>query len=171
MNIENPDHDVELYLAALLSKLICRALELQAFKVLQRLLNGQASSQNPDVTRKFIEELGKILLTLRWRTPRDPIVANSNSTGDVLKQRYVYRVEELTKILYFYFCTAKRKLPSFTDPRELDRTEAPYEPGKVDELPHGNDIAGFEDWMKQAHVDWSRRIKVLKSGFRTLSLD
>ncbi|KAJ9660849.1 hypothetical protein H2201_006741 [Coniosporium apollinis] len=173
MDIENPNHESDIYVAAQLSRIVCRSLEIQAFNTLQHRLNKQAWKEDPEEAKDFVKALGEILLTMRWRTPWWGTLGDGSNTDDIRKQRFIHRVQELTKILYFYFCNAKRKLPSFTDAKGLLGAEIEYKENvpEFDEFPSIDSTQGFETWMRQGRpVDWTRRLKVLRHGFRTLSV-
>lgn len=151
MDIENPEDGEEILLAAQLSRIVCRALEVTAFRFLQKELNKLAKASNSNEgTEKFVRELGQILLTLRWRIAWWEILGDGSTTKDEARDRYIYRVQSLTRVLYFYFCNAKKKLPSWTDLHSLKGVQSCYADAEpiFDEYPHDDSIEGFQEWMK-----------------------
>ena len=153
IDIEDPDQEKDVFLAAQLSRIVCRALESRAFESLQRFLNEQNAYKKPEEAKKLIFQLGRVLLQFRWRIAWWELSGDSdNGVGDkISRQRYIHRLESLTKVLYFYYCSAKSKLPSYVAADGLQGTQSFY-PGTApffDNFPHANTIPGFEAWMNQ----------------------
>jgi hypothetical protein len=68
MDVRKPEHRREILLAAQLSRIFCRKLEVDGYRALQNALNKNKWDEAPlDVFLKFVSQLGQILLTLRWR--------------------------------------------------------------------------------------------------------
>jgi hypothetical protein len=113
MDVEDDnDHDV-IVLAAQLSRIVCRKLEVDAYSHLQKVLNNW-SSLPPYELQKFVRELGLVLLTLRWRVSWWTLLGDGGTTPDDKgKQAFAYRVHALCRILYFYYCMMRDKLQSW----------------------------------------------------------
>lgn len=153
MNVEDPDDMKEIVIAAQLSRIICRALEVAAYRFLQKELNTLAKKSNEEAER-FVQELGQILLTLRWRISWWQILGDGSKTRDDCTERYIERVNSLTRVLYFYYCNAKKKLPSWTDPQSLKGVRSTYADTErviFDDFPSFDSIDGFHEWMKRGH--------------------
>lgn len=151
MDIENPDDQAEILIAAQLSRIICRALEVAAFKFLQKELNNLTKgSKSNEGAENFVRELGQLLVTLRWRISWWELLGDGSAIRDDSRDRYVERVKNLTRVLYFYYCSAKKKLPSWTEPQSLQGVQSCYADAEpiFDNFPHADSIEGFLDWMK-----------------------
>lgn len=151
IDVEDPEDKKEILIAAQLSRIICRALEVAAFRFLQKELNNLAKKSNED-GEKFVLELGQILLTLRWRISWWRVLGDGSKVKvrDESRDRYIDRVTSLTRVLYFYYCNAKKKLPSWTNPRSLKGVRSIYadtELAVFDDFPHHDSIDGFDEWM------------------------
>lgn len=150
MDVENPEDKEEILIAAQLSRIVCRALEVAAFKYLQKELNNLTKgSKSNDGAEKFVRELGQLLLTLRWRISWWELLGDGSAIRDDSRDRYVDRVRSLTRVLYFYYCNAKKKLPSWMDPQSLKGVQSCYADAEpiFDDFPHTDSIDGFHDWM------------------------
>jgi len=64
--------------------------------------------------------------------------------------RFIYRMDELVKVLYFSFCNARWKLQSFVSTTTLDGAWSTYADAEpiFDKFPSSNTIEGFESWME-----------------------
>lgn len=149
MNVEDPEDMKEIVIAAQLSRIICRALEVAAYRFLQKELNSLSKKSNEEAER-FVQELGQILLTLRWRISWWQILGDGSKVRDDCTERYIERVNSLTRVLYFYYCNAKKKLPSWTDPQSLKGVRSTYADTErviFDDFPSFDSIDGFHEWM------------------------
>ena len=150
MNVESTEDRIEILIAAQLSRIICRALEVAAFKYLHKELNRfTKGSKSNDQAEEFVRDLGQLLLTLRWRISWWEILGDGLTMQDDSRDRYIDRVRMLTKVLYFYYCNAKKKLPSWLDPQSLKGVQSCYADAEpiFDEFPHEDSIEGFQSWM------------------------
>ncbi|KAK2768400.1 hypothetical protein FQN54_000255 [Arachnomyces sp. PD_36] len=144
MNIQDPADQTEIILAAQLSRIFCRKLEVDGYKSLQNVLSNHRWDEfTGESLTRFVSQLGQILLTLRWRaswwevlgdgrirtsssSPPTPSPSSSTSTSNPLPpptpstnpghERYEYRVQNLCKILYVYYTSIRLKLPSWAGP-------------------------------------------------------
>lgn len=150
MDVENEEDKAEILIAAQLSRIICRALEVSAFKFLQKELNNLTKgSKSNEGAEKFVRELGQLLVTLRWRICWWELLGDGSAIQDDSRDRYVERVKKITRVLYFYYCNAKKKLPSWTDPQSLKGIQSRYADAEpiFDDFPHTDSIEGFHEWM------------------------
>ena len=151
MDIEDSDQEEDVFLAAQLSRVVCRALETQAFNSLQKALNKQEIYKSPEKAKRLIFQLGRILLQSRWRIAWLELAGDGGVNDETSKQRYLQRLQRLTLVLYFYYCSAKSKLPSYVAADGLQGIQCSYPRTTpfFDNFPCENTISGFESWMKQ----------------------
>lgn len=147
----------EIIIAAQLARIICRVVEVQAYKKLQKLFNEQRNLHAPDQTNHFLVYLGHILLMMRWQISwRKVMLGDRNEEDNMSSQlktskieiptRFIYRMDELIKVLYFYFCNARRKLPNFVSTTVLEGAWSTYADAEpiFDKFPSTNSVEGFE---------------------------
>ncbi|KMU77524.1 hypothetical protein CISG_06526 [Coccidioides immitis RMSCC 3703] len=150
MNIEDPNDQIEILLAAQLSRIFCRKLEVDGYRALQCILNKNKWDDTPyDSFLKFVLQLGRILVTLRWRVSWWELLGDGGLKPDINKKRYEDRVRNLCKVLYFYYTSVKLKLPSWMAPDQLDGVWSTYaDANKVwDDFPSMATAEGYEAWM------------------------
>jgi ribosomal protein L37AE/L43A len=150
MNVEEPQDQVEIVIAAQLSRIICRKAELDGYKALQSAIN-QTRQKSPLEIQKFAYELGQLLVTLRWRMSWWELLGDGSNKDDIFRDRFVERVRRLSMTLYFYYCSMMRRLPGFSDARaELRGTPSTYADAAsfFDDFPVEESIEGFERWME-----------------------
>ncbi|ODH53769.1 hypothetical protein GX48_00187 [Paracoccidioides brasiliensis] len=150
MNVHNPEDSVDILLAAQLSRIICRKLEVDGFRALQNALNKNKWDSIPyDAFTEFVAQLGQILLTLRWRVSWWELLGDGGTTPDANKERYEDRVRRLCQVLYFYYTSVKLKLPAWTTPTGLDGIWSTYADATRiwDDFPSAASIDGFNAWM------------------------
>ncbi|EFW17184.1 hypothetical protein D8B26_003930 [Coccidioides posadasii str. Silveira] len=150
MNIEDPNDQIEILLAAQLSRIFCRKLEVDGYRALQCILNKNKWDDTPyDSFLKFVLQLGRILVSLRWRVSWWELLGDGGLKPDINKERYEDRVRNLCKVLYFYYTSVKLKLPSWMAPDQLDGVWSTYaDANKVwDDFPSMATAEGFEAWM------------------------
>lgn len=149
---------------AQLTRIICRGLEVQAYTHLQKRLNDKTLASGDDA-KAFLVKLGKVLVMLRWqiswrklfggakttKSASDPMFKTFDNAKVQVPQRFIDRMDRLISTLYFYFCNAKRKLPSFTSLDGLDGTLSTHgdSPPAFDDFPALDTIDGFDVWMKR----------------------
>ncbi|KEY70369.1 hypothetical protein S7711_11336 [Stachybotrys chartarum IBT 7711] len=137
--------------AAQISRIVARKLELLAYSELQRRL---ISSKK--VSTSLLDQLGELLLSLRWRLSRWRSVENeSENSGDGTEddlQAVLERVKALCRILYFHFCSMRRRLPTFSNTRgsQERRTRYPNTQCEVEErFPEEESFEGWERWLAE----------------------
>ena len=152
MDVEDATDRQAIVMAAQLSRIVCRKLEVEAYCHLQRVLN-QWSSLEPNEVVKFVRELGLVLLTLRWRVSWWTLLGDGGTTPDPKgKEAYAFRVNRLCRVLYFYYCMMRRKLPNWCSKEEFLGKESVYPDTSVpvfEYFPMEESIEGFDAWMLQ----------------------
>jgi hypothetical protein len=150
MDVRKPEHRREILLAAQLSRIFCRKLEVDGYRALQNALNKNKWDEAPlDVFLKFVSQLGQILLTLRWRVSWWELLGDGGRKPDAAKERYEERVKSLCKILYFYYTSVKLKLPAWSAPTDLDGVWSNYADAASvwDDFPCTATMEGYDSWM------------------------
>jgi hypothetical protein len=152
MDIEDPNQEDEVFLAAQLSRIVCRALENRAFDVLQKTLIEPKTHKTPEEAKETVFQLGQTLVQFRWRIASWEIDGHGGVNDTIDKQRYIQRLQRLTMTLYFFYCSAKSKLPYYVAAHGLQGVQS-FHPGTFaplfDDFPHENTIPGWEAWMEQ----------------------
>ncbi|KAK2007281.1 hypothetical protein LZ32DRAFT_594110 [Colletotrichum eremochloae] len=159
MNVENPNEADNIILAAQLARIMCRKLEVKAYQYLQRVLHESGTMEDGRVL-PFLQSLGRILLTLRWRLSWWAVVPevvgssdDDNDTGN--RRRVEVRVQSLCRVLYFYYCYVRRRLPVWTNIRTLSGIRSRYPDTQTevwDDFPGDESVGGFEAWMGRGKV-------------------
>ncbi|KAJ5586936.1 uncharacterized protein N7459_002701 [Penicillium hispanicum] len=151
MDIHNPEDRRDILLAAQLSRIFCRMLEVEGFRKLERdFYNIKWKQISHDTHIRFLNELGHILLSLRWRVSWWKRLGDGGRSPDPSQQHYVDRVELLCRILYVYYTCVLAKLPSWstTDvPKGNWSSYADSENAVWDDFPSDPTDAGFQKWM------------------------
>ena len=150
MDVENMIDRDTIVMAAQLSRIVCRKLEVEAYCHLQKVLN-QWLSLKPNEIAKFVRELGLILLTLRWRVSLRTLLNDEGTSSDPQgKEAFLYRVNRLCNTLYFYYCVMRMKLPSWCSKEDFRGKDSIY-PGTsmpvYEYFPSEESIQGFDAWM------------------------
>nr|XP_001398864.2 Zn(II)2Cys6 transcription factor [Aspergillus niger CBS 513.88] len=151
MDINNPEDRREILLAAQLSRIICRMLEVEGFRKLERdFYNIKWKQISQETHLRFLSELGHILLTLRWRVSWWRRLGDGGREPDPSKQHYVDRVDLLCRILYVYYTCVLAKLPSWCAadvPKGIWNTYADAENAVWDDFPVDPTDEGFRRWI------------------------
>ncbi|KAF5860272.1 hypothetical protein ETB97_001750 [Aspergillus alliaceus] len=151
MDIHNTDDRREILLAAQLSRIVCRMLEVEGFRKLERdFYNIKWKQISQDTHLRFLGELGNILLTLRWRVSWWKRLGDGGQEPDPSKQHYVDRVDLLCRILYVYYTCVLAKLPSWCAadvPKGVWSTYADTENAVWDDFPVDPTDEGFQRWI------------------------
>ncbi|KAL7934591.1 hypothetical protein V8C35DRAFT_32940 [Trichoderma chlorosporum] len=159
-----PDHELDrqiIIIAAQLSRIIGRKLELQFYDHLKKAL------ANPCICRELVLEVGRTLMSLRRRltqwtchtyqwtgssfptAPESASRVDEDDKGGNLFSSSVSRLKNLCQVLYVYFCYMRRRL----SPNEQEgiRTMMVLYPDcevEVEEsFPQYESIDGFEEWL------------------------
>ncbi|KAL6872043.1 hypothetical protein J3F83DRAFT_713901 [Trichoderma novae-zelandiae] len=156
----DPYHRQVMIVAAQLSRIIGRKLELQFYDHLKKVLG------NPSICIKLVLDVGRTLLSLRRRlaqwertyageprpaTPEDePHAQGDDDTGSSVLSNPVSRIKSLCQVLYVYFCYMRRRLsPEEQESVRIMRVWYPNSVQAVEEsFPQYESIEGFEDWLQ-----------------------
>ncbi|KAL4892172.1 hypothetical protein BDV59DRAFT_180980 [Aspergillus ambiguus] len=153
MDIHNAEDRREILLAAQLSRIVCRMLEVEGFRKLERdFYNIKWKQISQETHLRFLRELGHILLTLRWRVSWWKRLGDGGQEPDPSKQHYVDRVDLLCRILYVYYTCVLAKLPSWSVadvPKGVWSTYADSEQAVWDDFPVDPTDDGFQRWMER----------------------
>lgn len=151
MDISNPGHQRDILLAAQLSRIVCRMLEVEGFRKLERDFYNIKWKQISNETHiRFLGELGQILLTLRWRVSWWKCLGDGGHNPDPSQQHYIDRVDLLCRILYVYYTCVLAKLPAWSMndvPKGVWSTYADSVNAVWDDFPSDPTDAGFQVWM------------------------
>ncbi|KAL8839893.1 MAG: hypothetical protein Q9170_001573 [Blastenia crenularia] len=153
---ESDQDAILILLASQLARIVCRAIELTAFSWLQKELSSHGP--NPKTTAKtadFLQQLGKTLLTLRWRVSWWEIIETGDNNSEEQKGGYIDRVKSICRILYVYYFIARRKLPTWSGSDLVSKNGiySEYMDAEpiFETLPYDESLQGFEQWMKEGH--------------------
>ncbi|EPS27863.1 hypothetical protein PDE_02807 [Penicillium oxalicum 114-2] len=153
MDINNPEERRDILLAAQLSRIVCRMLEVEGFRKLERdFYNIKWKQISHETHVRFLSELGQILLTLRWRVSWWKRLGDGGQAPDPSQQHYIDRVELLCRILYVYYTCVLAKLPSWSMadvPKGIWSTYADSENPIWDDFPSDASDAGFQSWLER----------------------
>ncbi|KAI8301127.1 hypothetical protein K4K59_001216 [Colletotrichum sp. SAR11_240] len=151
---ESPSDTGPLHLAAQLARVICRKVEVKAYTYLQRALY---KSTEPKVKEEellpLLRRLGCILASLRWRLawwtvmPGNPPEARDEDGARAECQKRVYN---LCRRLYFHYCSARRRLATWSTVDSLRGMLSLYPDTdrKVwDAFPGDETLEAFEEWL------------------------
>lgn len=148
LDVEDQQDRGTIIFAVQLSRIILRALEIEAFEALQKSVNELTKGGKPDEDiRTLIDQLGRILTSLRWRISWWVVV------GDSPDERFISRVTKLAQILYSYYFVARKKKSPWSGqlPGKIRSVYADVEP--VDEeLPFTDSLSGFHAWMQKGQA-------------------
>ncbi|KAH6604374.1 hypothetical protein Trco_007820 [Trichoderma cornu-damae] len=151
---DNEMHSKFIVVAAQLSRIIGRKLELHFYDVLKKAL------ANPSINRRLVLDVGRTIMSLRrrlaqWTQHWASGTALSAPLGDEAclgggPAERAERVRNLCQILYFYFCYMRRRLSP--DDQECMRTiEVRYpdsEEAVEEGFPQYESLEGFEEWLR-----------------------
>ncbi|OLN97217.1 hypothetical protein CCHL11_02059 [Colletotrichum chlorophyti] len=154
VDVEDPAQADNLVLAAQLSRIICRKLEVKAYAHLQRILHESGSMKDDDIL-PFLQRLGRILLTLRWRLSWWAVVLGPSSAGNndnAGQRQFEHRVQSLCYVLYFYYCCVRRRLPAWNNVKALSGITSRYADTECevwDDFPGPESTDGFAAWIQR----------------------
>lgn len=151
MDINNPEDRRDILLAAQLSRIVCRMLEVEGFRKLERdFYNIKWKQISHETHVRFLSELGHILLSLRWRVSWWKRLGDGGQSPDPSQQHYIERVELLCRILYVYYTCVLAKLPSWSTadvPKGIWSSYADSQNAVWDDFPADPTDTGFQSWM------------------------
>jgi hypothetical protein len=153
MDVSSDQDRRDILLAAQLSRIFCRLLEVEGFRKLERdFYNIKWKRISLDAHLRFLEELGNILLSLRWRVSWWKRLGDGGKEPDPSQQHYIDRVELLCRILYVYYTSVLTKLPAWSTTDNLKGKVSRYadtEQEIWDNFPEDPSEDGFQRWMAQ----------------------
>ncbi|KAF4843373.1 hypothetical protein CGCSCA4_v008013 [Colletotrichum siamense] len=151
---ESPSDSGPLHLAAQLARVICRKVEVKAYTYLQRALY---KSTEPKVKEEellpLLRRVGCILASLRWRLawwtvmPGNPPEARDEDGARAECQKRVYN---LCRRLYFHYCSARRRLATWSTVDSLRGVWSLYpdtDRKVLDAFPGDETSDAFEEWL------------------------
>ncbi|KAJ5309666.1 uncharacterized protein N7443_002127 [Penicillium atrosanguineum] len=151
MDIGDPEDRRDILLAAQLSRIVCRMMEVEGFRKLERdFYNIKWKQISHETHIRFLNELGHILLSLRWRVSWWKMLGDGGHNPDPSQQHYIDRVELLCRILYVYYTCVLAKLPSWSTSDVPKGTWSSYPDSDNpvwDDFPSDASDAGFQTWM------------------------
>ena len=148
LDVEDQQGRSTIVFAVQLSRIILRALEIEAFEALQKSVNELIKGGKSDADiETLIGQLGQILASLRWRISWWAVV------GDSPNERFTSRVTKLAQILYCYYFVARKKMSACSDqlPSKIRSAYADVEPFYED-LPLNDSLDGFHAWMQKGQA-------------------
>ncbi|KAL9030360.1 MAG: hypothetical protein Q9196_001510 [Gyalolechia fulgens] len=153
---ESEGDAMHIVLASQLARIVCRAVELTAFAWLQKDLSSHGQSQAVETKMAgSVQQLGRTLLTLRWRVSWWQIIDAESNDPEEQKHRYIERVRGICRILYVYYFIARRKLRPWSGSDLVSKNGMQSEYADADliweTLPHDETLQGFEQWMMEGH--------------------
>ena len=165
LDVEDQQDRGTIIFAAQLSRIVLRALEIEAFEALQKSVNELTKGGKSDAdVQILIGHLGRVLLSLRWRVSWWAII------GDSPDERFISRVTKLAQILYCYYFVARKKmsLPSGQPGSKIRSLYADIEP-VYEDLPQTDSLDGFHAWMQngQAVVQAARVQPIIARSLST----
>ena len=148
LDIEDQRDQSTIIFAAQLCRIILRALELEAFDALQKSVNELTKGGKSDEDVKtLIGQLGRTLVSLRWRVSWWAVVGNSPD------EAFVSRVKKIAQILHCYFFVARKKISPWSGqlPSKIHSAYPDFEP-VYEELPLTDSLDGFHTWMQHGQA-------------------
>ncbi|TEA11809.1 hypothetical protein C8034_v007301 [Colletotrichum sidae] len=149
MDPENPMDEDEILLAAQLSRIMCRKVEVKGYSHLQRILHHHSDNPQDGELVALLKDLGSILFTLRWRYSWWMVILSDTDEERAACQA---RVHELCRVLYFYYCSVRRKIGSWSTAGGLHGTWSRYADTDVkvwDEFPGDETVDAFNTWLSR----------------------
>ena len=148
LHVEDHQDRSTVVFAVQLTRIVLRAVEIEAFEALQKSVNEltKGGKSNADIGT-LIGQLGQFLLSLRWRISWWAVI------GDSPDERFTSRVTKLAQILYCYYFVARKKMPPWSGqlPSKVRSVYADVEP-IYEELPLTDSLDGFDAWMQKGQA-------------------
>ena len=149
MNVENNQEKEHILLAVNLCRIIVRALEVHAFRSLQKRLFDLSQKKSSESERHLpllAKQLGEILFRLRWRISWWAVFGLGDDDGSTRK--YTERITMLTQTLYYWYLAVKEKRPSWQEsPAKVSIKYADTTNAIFEEYPEEASEEGFRAWM------------------------
>lgn len=148
LDVEDQQDRSTIIFAVQLSRIILRALEIEAFEALQKSVNELTKGGKSDADIETLAgQLGQILMSLRWRISWWAVV------GDSPDERFTSRVTKIAQILYCYYFVARKKMSPWGSqlPSKIRSVYADVEP-IYEELPLVDSLDGFHAWIQKGQT-------------------
>lgn len=152
MDVDDERDRNEILFAVHLCRIILRALEINAFRTLQKQINELPNNRYSSTEiRSLAKNLVEILFSLRWRISWWAVVGVSSNIEDGSKDRYTERVSMLTQTLYFWYFVVRNRLPALETSNGTWNLYADAARRVFDDFPVDESIDGFHAWMARGH--------------------
>lgn len=148
LDIEDQQDRGTIIFAVQLTRIVLRALEIEAFEALQKAVNELTKGGKSDADIGILTgQLCRTLLSLRWRISWWAIF------GDSPDERFTSRVAKLAQVLYCYYFVARKKMTPYSDqlPNRIRSVYADVEP-IYEDLPLTDSLDGFHTWMHKGQA-------------------
>jgi hypothetical protein len=114
LNVEIGQDQPDILLAAQLSRIVCRMVEVEGFRRLERkLYDIRWKQMTHEGQLSFLSELGYILFTLRWRLSWWKRFGDDTPKSSFGMHPYMNRVATLSRVQYAYYSILRSRLPSW----------------------------------------------------------
>ena len=152
LNIYNEQDVEDLIFAVQITRIILRALELEAYGGLQRSINEFHKLKDDAAMKLLNDQLGRLVLSLRWRMAWWASFWHNFEHSQESRIGLTERVRMLTHVLYCYFFITKKKLGS-RDSSSTDqaRSSNGLSQPPLGDLPNDDSADGFNSWMQSGH--------------------
>ena len=153
LNIYNEEDVENLMFAVQITRIILRALELEAYGGLQRSINEFHKIKDDAAMKLLNGQLGRLVLSLRWRMAWWASFGHRFEHSQEFRLGLMERVRMLTHVLYCYFFITKKKVGSreSSSPDQARSSYGPSEPA-LGVLPNDDSAEGFNSWMRSGQV-------------------
>ena len=161
LNIYNEGDVEDLIFAAQITRIILRALELEAYASLQRSIKDLSKLKDDAAMKQLNDQLGRLLCSLRFRIAWWASFGYRFENSQESRMGLTERAKLLTHVLYCYFFITKKKLGS-RDSSSPDQAWSSYghsEPSFTD-LPNDDSAEGFTSWMQSGQVQLQQSLGV-----------
>jgi len=150
MAVDNEKDQSSIRLAVHLCRIVLRALEVNAFRTLQKEVNDLPKNKSTDTEiASLAHNLITILFSLRWRISWWAVFGISSNIGDDVKGRYTERVSMLTQTLYFWYFVVRKRLSQrvASSLKGIWNTYADAAQAVFEMYPEDESIDDFHTWM------------------------
>ena len=145
MNVDDDNSDI--LLAVHLCRIVIRMLEVNAFRILQKIINDLPKKRfSEEEINLLIQDLRELLCSLRWRLSWWAVFEVGLSTDNDFSDTYTERVTMLTQTLYFWYFVIRKKSPSQSR-QEVSNLYADADQGVYDDCPYDESADGFHLWL------------------------
>ena len=143
MNVETEQNKTDILLAIHLCRIVVRALEVNAFRALQRKVNGLPNNKYSDADlHRLVAQLIKLMFSLRRRVSWWTEFGSGRSLQDSSKDTHAKRVTMLIQSLYYWYFAIRKKISATSS-----HSPSANDDQSSDDLPDDESKAGFDDWM------------------------